>query len=394
MENFTFRLSTKLIFGRDEHKNIGAYLKQELPGLRKLLLHYGGGSIKRSGVYDEIIASLRGAGIDFVELGGVVPNPRVSLVYEGIELCRREGAELVLAVGGGSAIDSAKAIALGVRCEGDVWRLYREKTPAPGALPVATILTIPAAGSESSDVSVINNEAEQLKIGYHDEALRPILSVVNPALFATLPKDQIANGVADIISHIFERYFTHTAHTDVTDELCEGVLRAVMKNAPLVLADPENFDAWSEIGFAGTLAHNGLLGRGRQECWGCHGLEHELSAVYDVAHGAGLAVLTPYWMEYVWRLNVPLFEQFARNVMGVAGGRDAQANIAEAIARLRQFFKRLGLPGTLTELGIGPERLEEMAKKVTGAAFGKESGRGAFLKLKWQDALEIYRTAL
>ncbi|MCL2299954.1 MAG: iron-containing alcohol dehydrogenase, partial [Firmicutes bacterium] len=359
MENFTFRLSTKLIFGRDEHKNIGAYLKQELPGLRKLLLHYGGGSIKRSGVYDEIIASLRGAGIDFVELGGVVPNPRVSLVYEGIELCRREGAELVLAVGGGSAIDSAKAIALGVRCEGDVWRLYREKTPAPGALPVATILTIPAAGSESSDVSVINNEAEQLKIGYHDEALRPILSVVNPALFATLPKDQIANGVADIISHIFERYFTHTAHTDVTDELCEGVLRAVMKNAPLVLADPENFDAWSEIGFAGTLAHNGLLGRGRQECWGCHGLEHELSAVYDVAHGAGLAVLTPYWMEYVWRLNVPLFEQFARNVMGVAGGRDAQANIAEAIARLRQFFKRLGLPGTLTELGIGPERLEE-----------------------------------
>jgi len=394
MQNFTFQIPTRLIFGKDEEKKIGAYLQQAVPGLKKILLHYGGGSIKRSGLYDEVVASLDAAGIEFAELGGVAPNPRVSLVYEGIDLCRREGVELVLAVGGGSAIDSAKAIALGVCCQGDVWRLFREKIPATEALPVATILTIPAAGSECSNVSVINNETEQLKIGYHAECLRPTVSIINPALFATLPKHQIANGVADIMSHIFERYFTHTAHTDVSDELCEGVLRAVMKNAPLVLADPNNYDAWCEIGFAGTLAHNDLLGRGRQECWGCHGLEHELSALYDVAHGAGLAVLTPFWMEYACHLNIPMFEQFARNVMGVTGGRDAQANIAEAIARLRLFFFRLGLPGTLTDLRIGPERLEEMAKKVTGAAFGKETGRGNFLKLKWQDALAIYRMAL
>ena len=394
MQNFIFQLPTKLIFGRDEQKHIGAHLKQAMPGLQKILLHYGCGSIKRSGLYDEVAASLLESGIAFAELGGVAPNPRVSLVYEGIELCREEGVELILAVGGGSVIDSAKAIALGLCCEGDVWRLFREKIPASKALPVATILTIPAAGSESSDVSVITNEAEQLKIGCHGDALRPLLSIVNPALFATLPKNQIANGTADIMSHIFERYFTHTAHTDVTDELCEGVLRAVMKNAPHVLANPQDYDAWCEIGFAGTLAHNGLLGRGRQECWGCHGLEHELSAVYDVAHGAGLAVLTPYWMEYVWQLNIPLFERFARNVMGVTDGRDARAAIAGGINRLRGFFRDMGLPGTLKELGIGPERLEEMAKKVTGAAFGNESGRGSFLKLKWQDALEIYRMAL
>jgi len=394
MQNFTFQLPTKLIFGRDEHKHIGAHLQQAMPGLQKILLHFGGGSIKKSGLYGEITASLAASGIAFAELGGAVPNPRVSLVYEGIDLCRREGAELILAVGGGSVIDSAKAIALGVCCEGDVWRMFTEKIPAEKALPVATILTIPASGSECSDVSVITNEAEQRKLGYHDGVLRPLLSVVNPALFATLPRNQIANGVADIMSHMFERYFTHTAHTDVTDELCEGVLRAVMKNARRVMANPGDYDAWSEIGFAGTLAHNGLLGRGREEDWGCHGLEHELSAIYDVAHGAGLAVLTPHWMEYAWRLNVPMFEQFARHVMGVAGGRDAEAAVLEGIERLRRFFCEMGLPGTLTELGIGPERLEEMAKKVTGAAFGNESGRGNFLKLKWQDALEIYRMAL
>ena len=394
MQNFTFQLPTKLIFGRDEQKHIGEHLRQAMPGLQKILLHYGGGSIKRSGLYDEVTASLRESGIAFAALGGVVPNPRVSLVYEGIGLCRCEDAELILAVGGGSVIDSAKAIALGVCREGDVWRMFTEKTPAEKALPVATILTIPASGSECSDVSVITNEAEQRKLGYHGEALRPLLSVVNPALFATLPKHQIANGIADIMSHIFERYFTHTTHTDVTDELCEGVLRAVMKNAPRVLVNSEDYDAWCEIGLAGTLAHNGLLGRGRQEDWGCHGLEHELSAVYDVAHGAGLAVLTPHWMEYARRLNVPLFEQFARNVMGVTGGRDAEATVLEGIERLRRFFREMGLPGTLKELGIGPERLEEMAKKVTGAAFGNESGRGNFLKLKWQDALKIYRMAL
>jgi len=391
MLNFTFHLPTKLIFGKDEHKNIGQYLK---PYAQKILLHYGGGSIKRSGVYDEIAASLRGAGIDFVELGGVVPNPRVSLIREGIGLCRREGVELILAVGGGSAIDSAKAIAIGVPYDGDVWKLYREKIITAVALPVATVVTIPAAGSEMSDSSVISNEDEQLKCGHRDHATRPVLSVVNPALFMTLPKDQLANGAADIMSHIFERYFTQTRHTDVSDELCEGVLRAVMRNALKLIVDPADYDAWCELGWASSLAHNDLLGRGRQEDWACHHIEHELSAIYDVAHGAGLAVLTPNWMEIAYKANTPMFLQFARNVMGVAGGRDAEETILEAIARLRRFFKELGLPGTLRDLGIGPDRLEEMARKTTGIAFGEEAGEGNFMRFDWRGVLAILERAL
>ena len=391
MRNFTFRIPTRLYFGRDEHKKIGDCIR---PYASKILLHYGGGSIRRSGLYDEIAASLNESGIDFVELGGVVPNPRLSLVRQGIELCRREGAELVLAVGGGSVIDSAKAIAVGALYDGDVWELFDAGTATGKALPIAAVLTIPAAGSEMSMVSVISNEDTMRKTGYHDEAVRPVFSVINPALFVTLPKAQIGYGVADIMSHIFERYFTRTARADVSDELCEGVLRAVIRNAPRVYDDPNDYDAWCEIGWAGTLAHNDLLGRGREEDWGCHGMEHELSAIYDVAHGAGLAVLTPFWMDYLWRDNVPMFLQFAQNVMGVAPHRDSEAVITEGIARLRAFNRRIGLPGTLKELGIGSERLEEMAKKTSGAWFGEEKGKGNFKKLMWQDALAIMESAL
>lgn len=391
MLNFTFQLPTKIYFGKDEQKRIGEYLK---PHASKILLHYGGGSIKRSGLYDEVTASLRQAGIAYTELGGVVPNPRLELVYEGIELCKREHVQLILAVGGGSVIDSAKAIAMGVCYDGDVWEIYDGNILTGKSLPVATVLTIPAAGSESSKSSVITNEAAGLKYGHNDEATRPLLSVVNPALFMTLPKEQIGNGTADMMSHIFERYFTQTQHTNVSDELCEGVLRAIMNNALRVIDDPQDYNAWCEIGWAGTLAHNDLLGRGREEDWGCHGMEHELSALYDIAHGAGLAVLTPAWMEYVYKENIPMFLQFARNVMGVTAGRDAEEIIFEGIRRLRAFFASIGLPGTLREMGIGPERLEEMAKKTTGAAFGEEHGKGNFFKLKWQDVLEIYRMAL
>jgi len=391
MLNFTFNIPTKIIFGKDEHKNIGQYIK---PYASKILLHYGGGSIKRSGVYDEIVASLNEAGIEFAELGGVVPNPRVKLVRKGIELCREEGVELILAVGGGSVIDSAKAIAIGMLYDGDVWKLYREKIITKKAMPVATVLTIPAAGSEMSDSSVISNEEEQLKCGHRDHATRPVLSVVNPALFMTLPKEQIGNGAADIMSHIFERYFTQTKNTDVSDELCEGVLRAVIKNAPKLIADQNNYDAWCELAWASSLAHNDLLGRGREEDWACHHIEHELSAIYDVVHGAGLAVLTPNWMEIVHKANVPMFLQFARNVMGVAGGRDAEEIILEAIARLRRFFKDLGLPGTLRELGIGPDRLEEMARKTTGIAFGEERPEGFFMRFDWRDVLGILEKSL
>ena len=340
-------------------------------------------------------ASLKENGVEFGELGGVVPNPRLSLVHEGIALCRKENVDLILAVGGGSAIDSAKAIAMGVYYDGDVWEIYEEGKAIEKALPVATILTIPAAGSEASGDTVITNEEKQLKYGYSSPRLRPLLSIVNPEFFFTLPKNQIANGVADMMSHVFERYFTNTTHTDLTDGLCETVLRTIMKNAPLVLQNSENYEAWCEVGFGGTVAHNGLVGMGRAQDWACHGMEHELSAIYDVAHGAGLAVLTPAWMQYVYRDNVGMFVQFAVNVMGVSGSyRDSEAIIQEGIARLRDFFRRMGLPGTLRELGIDETKLELMAKKATGEAFGAEEPIGGLKKLCWRDVLEIYKLAL
>ena len=388
MLNFDFYAPTRIIFGKDTEKEIGALLK---PHAKKVLIHYGGGSIKRSGLYDTVTASLKESGVAFVELGGVKPNPRLSLVHEGIDLCKVEGVDLILAVGGGSVIDSAKAIAMGVYYDGDIWDLYVEAQPIEQALPVATILTIPAAGSEASEGTVITNEAEDLKLPYGSNLLRPLLSVVNPELFFTLPEEQLGYGVADMMAHIFERYFTNTLHTDLTDGLCETTLKTLMRNAPLAKKNMSDYNAWSELGFAGTVAHNSLLGMGRENDWACHDMEHELSAIYDVAHGAGLAVLIPGWMQYVYQDNINMFVQFAVNVMGVTGSyRDPDAIVQEGIARLREFFVKIGLPSTLAELGIPEDRLEEMAKKATKAAFGNERPLGGFKKLYWQDVLAIY----
>jgi alcohol dehydrogenase YqhD (iron-dependent ADH family) len=391
MLNFDFWNRTRLVFGRGAETQVGEGIR---PFAKKIMLHYGGGSIVRSGLYDRVVKSLSEAGVEWVELGGVAPNPRLSLVREGVNICRRENVELILAVGGGSAIDSAKAIAIGVRYDGDVWDFYGTGKPVEKALPVATVLTIPAAGSEASVGSVITNEATSQKMACNSLAIRPVVSFVNPELFFTLPQNQIANGVSDMMSHIFERYFTNTTHTDLTDALCEGTLRTILKNAPKVYENPADYDAWCQVGFGGTVAHNDLLGMGRAQDWGCHDMEHELSAIYDVAHGAGLAVLTPAWMTYVHRENPEMFVQFAVNVMGVGGDfRDPEALILEGIARLRRFYRRMGLPQTLAELGIGEENLELMAKKATGAAYGDEHGVGGLKKLMWQDVLAIYKLA-
>jgi alcohol dehydrogenase YqhD (iron-dependent ADH family) len=391
MLNFDFWNRTRLVFGRGAETQVGEGIR---PFAKKIMLHYGGGSIVRSGLYDRVVKSLSEAGVEWVELGGVAPNPRLSLVREGVNICRRENVELILAVGGGSAIDSAKAIAIGVRYDGDVWDFYGTGKPVEKALPVATVLTIPAAGSEASVGSVITNEATSQKMACNSLAIRPVVSFVNPELFFTLPQNQIANGVSDMMSHIFERYFTNTTHTDLTDALCEGTLRTILKNAPKVYENPADYDAWCQVGFGGTVAHNDLLGMGRAQDWGCHDMEHELSAIYDVAHGAGLAVLTPAWMTYVFRENPGMFVQFAVNVMGVGGDfRDPEALILEGIDRLRRFYRRMGLPQTLAELGIGEENLELMAKKATGAAYGDEHGVGGLKKLMWQDVLAIYKLA-
>lgn len=391
MLNFDMHIPTRIIFGKDTQKEIGSLLK---PHAGKVLLHYGGKSIKKSGLYDEVKASLTESGLEIVEIGGVVPNPRLSLVHEGIALCRKEKVDLILAVGGGSVIDSSKAIAMGVYYDGDVWDIYEQNLAVTKVLPVATILTIPAAGSESSSHSVITNEEKQMKLGYGSDLIRPLVSIMNPELFYTLPKNQVANGVADMMSHIFERYFSNTLHTDLTDGLCEATLKTIMKNALVISKEPQNYDAWCQVGFGGSIAHNDLLGLGRKQDWACHGMEHELSAIYDVAHGAGLAVLTPAWMQYVYNSNINMFVQFAVNVMGVQGSyREPDTIILEGIARLREFFQKMGLPSTLSELGIDETRLEEMAKKASGEVYGKEHGLGGLKKLNWQDVLEIYKLA-
>ncbi len=390
MLNFDMHLPTRIIFGKDTQKEIGSLIK---PYTKKALLHYGGNSIKKSGLYNQVVSSLKENNIEVVELGGVVPNPRLSLAEEGAELCKKEGVDLILAVGGGSVIDSAKAIAIGA-CNDDIWKFYEEGGEIKAALPVATILTIPAAGSESSPHTVITNEEKQIKKGYGSNYLKPVISIVNPELFFTLPKNQIANGVADMMSHIFERYFTNTTDTDLTDGLCETTLKTIMKNALIVSQNPENYDAWCQVGFGGTIAHNDILGLGRAQDWACHDMEHELSAIYDIAHGAGLAILTPAWMQYVYKTNINMFVQFAVNVMGVEGSyRAPDAIVAEGISRLREFYKKMGLPATLTEIGIEESKFELMAKKATGEAYGKEHSIGGLKKLNWQDVQEIYKLA-
>lgn len=391
MLNFDFHIPTRICFGKDSHKEIGSLLT---PYAKKVLLHYSGDRIKKNGLYDTVVQSLKENGIEFAELGGVVPNPRLSLVYEGIKICKDQNIDLILAVGGGSVIDSAKAIAIGVCYEGDVWDVYEQGKVITAALPVATILTIPAAGSESSNSTVITNEEKQMKLGYGSDLVRPVLSVMNPEFFFTLPKNQIANGVADMMSHIFERYFTNTLNTDLTDGLCETTLKSIMRHALLVSENPKDYDAWCQVGLGGTIAHNDLLGLGRRQDWACHGMEHELSAIYDVAHGAGLAVLTPAWMRYVYKTNINMFVQFAVNVMGVEGSfRDPDSIVLEGINRLSQFFVKMGLPTTLEELGIDSTNLELMAKKSTGEAYGVEHPLGGLKKLYWQDVLEIYKMA-
>ncbi len=352
MEPFIYWNKTRYVYGVGEHARIGELVR---PFVRKrLLLHYGGGSVKRNGVYDAVVNSLRSAGVDFVELGGVKPNPSVSLVREGISLCREQEVDFILALGGGSVIDSAKGIALGVpeACT-DVWRLYTgELVLDYEPLPLATILTLPAAGSENSPNTVLTEEALGRKLGYGDDRLRPALSIVDPTLFLTLPPEQMAYGACDMLCHIFERYFTNTQNTELSDALSEATMKTIMQQALILRENPKDVNAWGQLAVAGTVAHNNLLGVGREQSWACHALEHELSAVYDVPHGGGLAVVVPPYMEAVWQANPGIFAQWAANVMGVTPTRDTEFMVREGIRRLRAWYRAIGLPQTMQELGI------------------------------------------
>ncbi len=386
MENFIFNSPTKIVFGRGTEAEAG----RETAALsHRVLLHYGTGSVRRSGLLDRVAASLRSSGVEFVELGGVQPNPRLSLVREGIRLCREKKIGMVLAVGGGSVIDSAKAIAIGVPWEGDVWDFYLKKAQPREALPVGVVLTIPAAGSEASNGSVITREEGQYKKDAGGECMRPRFAIMNPELTFTLPPFQTACGAADIMAHVMERYFTRATGVDFTDRMCEAVLRTIVDNVPVALARPEDYDARAQVMWASTIAHNDLLGTGRIGDWATHCIEHEVSGIYDVAHGAGLAVLFPAWMTHVYRGDVARFARFAVRVWGVEPRFDQLDRAAgEGIERTRQFFRSLGLPVTLRELGVGPERFAEMAAKAT------EAGPvGNFARLGKAEVEAIYRLA-
>ncbi len=386
MQNFVFQSPTKFIFGKETEYKVGKEVKKYT---NKVLLHYGGGSIKKSGLYDRVIKSLQEEEIEFIELSGVQPNPRLSMVKEGIELCKKGDIHFILAVGGGSVIDSAKAIAAGVCYKGDVWDLFNEKGSLAQALPIGVILTLPATGSEASKSTVITNEDGWYKKGYNNDLLRPKFAIMNPELTFTLPPYQTASGVSDIMAHVMERYFTNELNVDFTDRLCEATLKSMIKNLPLALKNPEDYAARAEIMWAGTIAHNGLLGTGRIEDWASHKIEHELSAIYDVTHGAGLAVIFPAWMKYVYKNNMSKFAQFAVRVWDVEPDFDhLEDTILRAIEKMKNFFQQCGLPTTLKELNILDDRLEEMAEKCT------ENGPvGGLVKLYKKDVLNIYHLA-
>jgi alcohol dehydrogenase YqhD (iron-dependent ADH family) len=389
MDNFVFCNPTKIIFGRGTESKVGV---EAAKISKKVLLHYGSGSIKTTGLYEKILQSLRENQVEVVELAGVKPNPRLSLVYEGIRLCREQNIGLILAVGGGSPIDSAKAIAAGVKYDGDVWDFFTGKATVRDALPVATVLTIPAAGSEASNGCVITKEEGMLKRPFGSDHVYPRFSILNPELAFTLPPFQVACGVADIMAHLMERYFTNAHPVELTDRLIEGVLKTIINNAPTLLLEPQNYDVWAEVMWSGTVAHNNLLDTGRVGDWASHDIEHELSAIYDIAHGAGLAMVFPAWMKYVYKHDLNRFVQFAVRVWNVEEDHFNREKTALAgIAKLEEFWSGMGLAVRLSDAGLDDTHFAEMAAKCTADDTHTE---GNFVKLHQKDVDNIYRLAL
>lgn len=387
MLNFDFYAPTYFAFGKDKEQECGKLVKQF--GGTKVLIHYGGGSVIRSGLLDRVKKSLEDENIPYFELGGVMPNPRSGLVYTGIDLCRKENIDFILAVGGGSTIDSSKAIATGTVYDGDFWDFYEGKTITE-ALPVGTVLTIAAAGSEGSPDSVITKEEGMLKRGASGNAIRPRFSVLNPALTQTLPAYQTACGITDIIAHLYERYLTNTTEVEVTDRLIEALIMTMVHEGPRVIENPDNYEARANIMWAGMVAHNNICGVGRTQDWTSHNLEHELSAEYDCAHGAGLAVVMPAVFTYTMKHDIKRFATIARRVWNVADDNDESAAI-KGIEALRSFLISIGMPKDFAQLKANPQDIEKLAQT---ACYGDGSGSGyvtGFTKLSKADVIEIYK---
>ncbi|HIW43352.1 MAG TPA: iron-containing alcohol dehydrogenase [Candidatus Mediterraneibacter vanvlietii] len=391
MENFQYYTPTKVVFGKGAEEQAGELIRQQ--GCGRVLVHYGSGSVVRSGLLDRICASLDREKIPYITLGGVVPNPRLSLVYEGIDLCRRENVDFILAVGGGSVIDSAKAIGYGVKYDGDVWDFYSGKQKAKESVPIGVVLTISAAGSEMSDSSVITNEDGWLKRGYSSDCGRARFAVMNPELTMTLPKYQTASGCVDIMMHTMERYFNLSENMELTDGISEHLIRTVMKNAKILMTEPDNYDARAEVMWAGSLSHNGLTGCGTGGGdWACHQLEHELGGMFDVAHGAGLAAVWGSWARYVIDADPERFAKFAVNVMGVEPAESDEATGLKGIEAMEEFYRALEMPVKISDMGIQltEEQMEELAEKCSH--FGKRTV-GCMKKLTKDDVYLIYKEA-
>ncbi|MCL2055730.1 MAG: iron-containing alcohol dehydrogenase [Oscillospiraceae bacterium] len=391
MLNFDYNTPTRVYFGKGTEGLTGALVKEQ--GCKKVLVHFGEGSVKRSGLLDKVYASLDEAGVSYVSLGGVVPNPRLSKVNEGIELCKKEGVDFILAVGGGSAIDSAKAISYGVACGGDVWDFFEGKREVTSALPVGTILTIAAAGSEMSNSAVVTNEDGWFKRGCSTELGRPKFSILNPELTYTLPPYQTASGVVDILMHTMERYFILDDTLELTDEIAEGLMRVVMKNCLIALKDAEDYNARAEIMWAGSLSHNGLTscGNGNGD-WSSHQMEHELGGLYDVAHGAGLSAIWGTWARYVYKEKPARFAQFAKNVMGVKCTGDDSATAIAGIEAMEDYFRSIKMPVSIGDMDIQATDAEiaEMAEKCSR---GGTRTIGGFKALGRDDMAAIYTGA-
>lgn len=390
MNNFVFYSPTEFVFGKNTEVQVGALARKY--GAQKVMIVYGGGSVVRSGLLDRVKQSLQEAGVAYCEMGGVQPNPTDGKVYEGIQLCRREQVDMMLPVGGGSVIDTAKAIAAGALYDGDFWDFFIGRAKVEKALKVAVVLTIPAAGSEGSGNTVITKTETLQKLGLcAPEHLRPVFSIMNPELTYTLPAYQTACGIADMMAHIMERYFTNTPDVEISDRLCEGTLTAIIKEAYRVKQQPDNYAARANIMWCGTVAHNGTCGVGREEDWASHPLEHEISAIYNVAHGAGLAVIFPAWMAFMAEHNPAKIAQFAHRVFDIPKSEDLEEMALAGTARLKHFFRYMGLPVGFKELGIEHPDIDRM---LVGLRRNKGELLGNYVKLTMTDCREIYCLAL
>lgn len=386
MQDFSLQLKTRIHFGKGSIRQ----LREEVKGYSKVLLVYGGGSVKKNGVYDNVINELKQINTVIFELSDIKPNPEIDKVYTGIEVCKENDIQFILAVGGGSVIDTAKAIAVGVEFEGDIWELFVDETRITKAIKTGAILTLAATGSETNRNSVITNDRTKEKLGIHHDCLRPEFAILDPAYTFSLPPVQTAAGIADIMSHVFEQYFSPTKDAYLTDRMSENVLKTCIKFGPVLLKNPENYEARAEIMWASTIALNGLLAAGKQTDWVTHMIEHELSAYYDLNHGIGLAILFPNWMKHVaedqryWK-----FRDYAVNVWDLSPALSDEELCKTSIKKTREFFNSLNLPSKLSEVGVNDEYFEIMAENIV-----KRGKVGSFKVLNKENIMDIYKLAL